>query len=107
MSQQDDCHQEKLWNTCYKILKLYQVISKAHQNAQLFLISFFQNECVVKGELLRIYLVFFNNASRIFHETISVLEKSDLVTTETYNVMLLFRNKILNRMKDKFVEGGG
>jgi hypothetical protein len=74
---------------------------------QLFFISFFKNECVIKGELLRIYLVFFNNVSRIFHETISVLEKSDLVTIETYNVMLLFRNKILNRMKDKFVEGGG
>jgi hypothetical protein len=58
-----------------------------------FLKLFFQNKFLVKEELLQIYLAFFNNASRIFCETIFVQEKSDLVTTETYNVMLLFRNK--------------
>jgi hypothetical protein len=46
------------------------------------------------------HLTFFHNISKIFHEAIYVLEGNDLVLSESYNAIEVFRNNIVPRTSD-------
>lgn len=68
----------------------------------IFLQQYFQTDNCDKEILLKMYLSFFSNVSKVFNEAFIVLEKNQLAIIETYDAMSKLRSKLICRKEDSF-----
>ena len=54
------------------------------------------------GSLVRCYLRFIENVSKLFHESVLAVEKKECTITEVYNIMHSLLTKLQNRMEHDF-----
>jgi hypothetical protein len=68
-------------------------------------LHFFQAKNCTKEILLKIYLLSSITSAKYVMKQFMSWKKSDIVVTESYNAVEVFRNKILSRISDGFVGG--
>ena len=70
-----------------------------------FLQQHFQADKCDKEILLKMYLSYFSNVSKVFNEAIPEVEKNKLAIIETYEIMSKLRSKLICRRDDNFLVG--